>query len=108
MKMANFGRFWSNLGNLSCTVNRGNFGRISGSNHFFGPLDDRLGLDFFLSVRMASEEQTHKFLCKTDLHAKRKLGNKTVRSYPVTWGNFGHLMKLNKGYEKKIENSVSA
>ena len=76
------------------TVNRGNFGRISGSNHFFGPLDDRLGLDFFLSVRMASEEQTHRFLRKTDLYAKRKLRNKTVRSYPGTWGNFGHFMKI--------------
>ena len=29
------------------TVNRGNFRRISGSNHFFGPLDNRLGLDVF-------------------------------------------------------------
>ena len=44
------------------TVNRGNFGRISGSNHFFGPLDNWLGLDYFLSVRMASEEQTQVFV----------------------------------------------
>ena len=69
------------------------FSTISGSNHFFGPLDDRFGLDFFYLYEWPQRNKLTSFLCKTDLHAKRKLENKTVRSYSVTWGNFGRHQK---------------